>query len=388
MSGNQSYLLRLFCLASIHTSVKDEETAAPFQPVQYVEEPNCSDRWVQDHNSQYVTALSTLQLSIERVYQNGANIRDDLVDQTRSDATAAYRVTGQIAQNFRIDRDGNVHQMVQQIMEEPIHYAENLLGRLGPAQLNSQRPPVLCAVCRNFLNKYPFNTEVRARTSRSRSSIRCSVRARGAFDQFYESNLKPYLNRQGAVFTRKPDSKVKITDAFLGFLNRAAAVSEAMYRAGSKEPRISYSMKALPAPNVTSVVLTLDGQVMSSTGAGGISKDFVWPGAVHGAKFAVSFGGPMMELPEFQGVWATFRLFGDADQFQSNGGSNYTLQWVPRQGQAGQPWRVDNKVVTLPFQLDLKGAPPIFQKGYFARPSLRVGHRAISVARPRTSTRT
>jgi type VI protein secretion system component VasK len=114
------------------------------------------------------------------------------------------------------------------------------------------------------------------------------------------------------------------------------------------------------------VVLTLDGQVLNSTSAGGASKDFAWPGPTHGAKFAVSFGGPMMELPEFQGLWATFRLFGDADQFLAGGGSTYTLQWVPRQGQSGQPWKVDGKVVTLPFLLDLKGAPPIFQKGYFS----------------------
>ena len=44
-----------------------------------------------------------------------------------------------------------------------------------------------------------------------------------------------------------------------------------------------------------------------------------------------------------------------------------TLQWVPRQGQAGQPMRLDSgKALTLPFLLDLKGAPPIFQKGYLS----------------------
>jgi len=56
-------------------------------------------------------------------------------------------------------------------------------------------------------------------------------------------------------------------------------------------------------------------------------------------------------------------FFGDADR----SGSGYLLQWVPRQGQSGQPIRLDSdKVLALPFVLDLKGAPPIFQKGYLS----------------------
>ena len=63
-------------------------------------------------------------------------------------------------------------------------------------------------------------------------------------------------------------------------------------------------------------------------------------------------------------MWAAFRFFGDADRFEASQ-SNYTLQWVPRQGQSAQPIRLDGgKVLTLPFMLDLKGAPPVFQKGY------------------------
>jgi hypothetical protein len=65
-------------------------------------------------------------------------------------------------------------------------------------------------------------------------------------------------------------------------------------------------------------------------------------------------------------LWAAFRFFGDADRFQALG-TGYTLQWVPRQGQAGQPMRLDGgKALTLPFLLDLKGAPPIFQRGYLS----------------------
>jgi type VI secretion system protein ImpL len=84
------------------------------------------------------------------------------------------------------------------------------------------------------------------------------------------------------------------------------------------------------------------------------------------AKLAGNLGGSDFGFISYDGLWAVFRFFGDADQFQASG-NLYTLQWVPRQGQSGQAIKLDSgKSLTLPFRLDLKGAPPIFQKGYLS----------------------
>jgi type VI protein secretion system component VasK len=106
---------------------------------------------------------------------------------------------------------------------------------------------------------------------------------------------------------------------------------------------------------------------MKTSGKEGDSKDFTWPGSgVHGARLSGNLGGGDLSFITYEGLWAAFRFFGDADRFQISG-SSYTLQWVPRQGQSGQPIRLDNgKIVALPFMLDLKGAPPIFQRGYLS----------------------
>jgi type VI protein secretion system component VasK len=126
-------------------------------------------------------------------------------------------------------------------------------------------------------------------------------------------------------------------------------------------------MRALPAEGLNSVTLNLDGQILKAGAGGGQSQDFTWPGATaHTANLSGSFGGADLGFIMYDGLWAAFRFFGDADRFQSSG-STYTLQWVPRQGQAGQPIRLDGgKTLTIPFQLDLKGAPPVFQKGYLS----------------------
>jgi len=189
----------------------------------------------------------------------------------------------------------------------------------------------------------------------------------GRLAVFYDTTLKNYVDRQGSEFVRKPGSKVQVTDGFLRFLNRATALSDALYKGGSKSPSLSYSMKAMPVVAVLeSMTLTLDGQELTSNPAGGQSKDFVWPGASHNAGLSAKIGGSDATLvgPD-NGLWAVFRFFADADRFQAGGGG-YSLEWVPRQGQAQEPMRIGGKPLTMAYFLDLKGAPPIFQKGYLS----------------------
>ena len=364
LSSNQSYLLALFCLASVNVSAADAQTAAPYQPVTFITPSNCPDRYVQANNSAYVSALTALQTSLDRVAKAGNNVSDDMVAQTMNDATNGYKVTRQIAQSFQIDHEGNVHGMVQKLMEDPIRQAEAILGRLGPAQLNTEGRRV-CSDVFALAKKYPFDTN--SKTDATLQDVNAVFRpGDGRLPQFYDNTLKNYLQQQGSVYVRKPDSRVQVTDAFLRFFNRAMAFSGALYKGGAKDPSIAYSMRALPAEGLKSVTLTLDGQALKADATGGQSQDFTWPGASHAAKLSGSLGGTELGFITYDGLWAVFRFFGDADRFQSTG-SGYTLQWVPRQGQSGQPIRLDSgKTLTLPFQLDLKGAPPVFQKGYLS----------------------
>jgi len=364
LSSNQSYLLALFCLASVNISVASEDAAAPYQPVTYVTPPNCTDQYVQGANSPYVSALTALQTSMDRVAKAGNNPTDDMISQTMNDATNGYKVTRQIAQNFHIDHEGNVQGMVQKLMEDPIRQAEAILGRLGPAQLNSEGR----RVCSDFFalaKKYPFDTS--SHVDATIQDVNGIFRpGDGRLAQFYDSNLKNYLTLEGGLYVRKTDSRVQITEAFLRFFNRATAFSNALYKNGAKDPSIVYSMRALPAEGLKSVILSLDGQILKSGANGGQSQEFTWPGATHAANLSGSLGGTELGFITYDGLWAVFRFFGDADRFQASG-SNYTLQWVPRQGQSGQPIRLDSgKILTLPFLLDLKGAPPVFQKGYLS----------------------
>ena len=77
-------------------------------------------------------------------------------------------------------------------------------------------------------------------------------------------------------------------------------------------------------------------------------------------------GGPEFGFLSYDGLWAVFRFFGDADKWQA-AGSGYNFDWVPRQGQSGQPMTLSTgKPLTVRYFLDMGTTAPIFQKGYLS----------------------
>lgn len=364
LSGNQSYLLAMFCLATVNTvSASSEAVRTSFQPVHYLEPKGCPDKYVQPGNTAYLSALVSLQTALDRVAKS--NPPDDtLVQQTLTEATNAYRVTRQVAQNFQIDKSGDIPQVTQKLMEDPIRYAEAIVRGLGPVQLNSEGRH-FCEGFSDLSRKYPFNTE--SKVDATLSDVDSFFKpGDGRLYTFIEQSLKNYVEKRGSQFYRRADSHVQITDAFLRFLNRAVLFSDALYKTGGTSARIPYSMRALPATPLQPVKLTLDGQTLQSPRQGGGSKDFVWQGSGdHGANLSANLGSGDFEFITKTGLWAAFRFFGDADSFEQTG-ATYKLKWVPRNGKADQPIRTAGQTVELPFTLDLKGAPPVFQKGYLA----------------------
>ncbi|MCW5980969.1 MAG: hypothetical protein KIT09_23005 [Bryobacteraceae bacterium] len=366
LSSNQSYLLGLLCLATVHTAAAADEAKAPYQPVHFVEPPGCPDRYVRDSNAAYISALGNLQASMDRLAKSSGNVNvDDFAQQTLMDATNAYKVTRQIAQGFRIDREGNVHGLVQKLMEDPIRHAEAVLGSLGPAQLNAEGKR-FCVEFMDLTRKYPFNTA--SKIDASLQEINAIFRpGEGRLYTFYEADLKNHLEKAGGQYVRKAEARVKVTDNFLRFFNRAMKFSEALYAGGARDARIAYSMTTLPAEGLQGITLTLDDQALKGTGKGGDQREFTWPGAGKpGARLAGNLGAGDFAFITYDGLWAAFRFFGDADRFQPSG-AGYMLEWVPRQGQSAQPIRLESgKALTLPFLLDLRGAPPVFQKDYLS----------------------
>jgi type VI secretion system protein ImpL len=359
LSGNQSTLLALFCLASTNTAVDDPAVAGVFQPVQTVVPPPCSDRYIAPPNQNYMGALVTLQTSIENVSGQPGQMNDSAASQTLSSASQALVTTRQMAQAFRLDAEGHIEGGVQKLLEDPIVYAQALLRNLGPAELNG-KGKALCAQIHPVLAKYPFTAT--ATTQATIDDINAIFKPKdGAIWQFYDANLQKALTRQGSQFAPNPGAGLQINPAFIGFLNRAAAFSDAAY-AGGAEPHLSYSVKLMPSQDIDNFKIQVDGQA-GDFAAGGPAKPFLWPGpGPHGLQYTITLkGGSNVAFTGGEGLWSVFEFVNEADRHTGT-----LVETTPRSGRAGRPALNPATGQPIVLRIDISVSPPVFDKGYFS----------------------
>ena len=109
--------------------------------------------------------------------------------------------------------------------------------------------------------------------------------------------------------------------------------------------------------------LRIDGQTITFSGGTPQPKQFTWPGGSHEAVATVKFGGSDLGWANYDGLWAAFHFFGDAERWIPTA-PGYTVEWIVRVGR--NPVTIQGRPLTVQFYLDMNGAPPIFQRGYFA----------------------
>ncbi len=365
LAGNESFLMQLFCIATENTNVADDTVKAPYQPVQYLEPPGCKGNIVNDANKPYLGALGHLQSAMsDFVSKHGTDAA--AAQQTKTEARAAHDTVRSISLGFHTTDTGtpNINQMTTKLLDDPITYAEAWIGNPELVTAN-QAAKSVCGEVSSLAKKYPFKTS--SPTEASMPETEHVFRpGDGILYTFWDQTLKNYVDKNGNTYTAKPGSTVQVSPDFLRFFNRAMDFSRALYHDG-RSPHIVFSMRALATPGIDSDRLVFDGQILQATSQGGEAKEFTWPGTGKpGAELFANYGRGDFLLINDDGLWATFRFFGRADKFDESGGI-YHLQWIPRQGDPPQPSRrPDGSVLSFSFDLDLKGAPPIFKKGYLA----------------------
>ena len=363
LSGNTSTLLAMFSLASTNTAVDEPDVAKAFQPVQAVVQPG-ADRFIGPGNQAYMNALLSLQTSVDKA-ANAPQLNETVAAPVLNDASTARVTTKQVAQNFRVDPEGHVDATVQKLMEDPITSVEAMLKRLGPDELNAKGKDV-CAQYRRLSAKYPFNPNTNAPPASIAEVNSIFAKPDGAIWKFYNESLAKILPKQGDRYVAASSPGITLTPSFVNFWNQAASVSEMFYAGGTPDPHVNYSLKPIPAEGVKGIGLRLDGQAFTYAGGEAAAKQFVWQAAgSHGAQATVNLGGPDLTWSGNDGLWATWQFFAEAETWQA-AGAGWNLEWVVRTG--GKPLTLPNgKALTVKFQLDMGGGPPVFQKGYLSK---------------------
>jgi type VI secretion system protein ImpL len=235
---------------------------------------------------------------------------------------------------------------------------------LGPSELNG-KGKALCAQMRPLLSKYPFAPG--ATQQATLAEVNAALhRPDGALWAFYDANLQRLLPKQGSQYVAASAGGINLNPAFVAFFNRWSALADAFYSGGSADPHLTYTLKPVASEGIQGLTLRLDGQTLTAPATGGTAKQFTWPGsATREAKAAVKFGGTDLGWSDNDGLWAVFQFFEEAERWVPSGGA-YDLEWTVRAGKKAMTLP-SGKPLTVRFELNMSGAPPVFEKGYLSR---------------------
>jgi type VI secretion system protein ImpL len=361
-SSNQSPLLALFCTAAQHTTVDQPDIAKAFQPVQVVVPPNCQEQYIGPSNNSYVGDLSAIQVCLDQVNNSPAEQKETAKAQCANSASTAQQAARQIGQGFKIDQAAPVAEIVQNLLLAPITSVAAVL-RPGPVSGAG-----LCAQMSPLTAKFPFNPGAAVDASPQELAAVFDP-ASGALIQFYNTSLKNLLIPQGGEYIRNPSSNQQVNPAFLSFFSRAMNVQRALYPpGGSGQIQFKYALRPHPTETVASLTMNIDGQTLTYSGGNALFKQFTWPGTTtQGVTLTVKIsGGSDVNWPNYPYTWGVFHFFADADM-RPQSGTIYNIECVLRGG-GGRPITAPSsgKPVTVQFDLDTLGAPPILQKGYLS----------------------
>ncbi|MGD0126749.1 MAG: ImcF-related family protein [Terriglobia bacterium] len=358
-SSNRSPLLALFCVAAQNTSVDQPDISKAFQPVQAVVPPNCQDQYVGQPNATYVSNLAGIQACLDQVSNAPAEQKEAAKTQCMAPSMTAQQTAKQIGQGFKPDPQAHIDDTVQNLLLAPIAYVS---GALRPGPVSGAG---LCAQMSPLAAKFPFNP--RATTDATTQEVtQFFDSANGALTQFYNASLKSLLIPQGNEYIPNPSNTQQVNPAFLNFFTRAMNLQHALYSGGPGQIHYKYALRPHPTDTVAGLTMSIDGQPLTYAGGNADFKQFAWPGTTaQGVTLTVKItGGSDLGWPSYDGAWGVFHFFAEADKWQQTG-STYNIEWVLRT--AGRPVTAPNgKPVTLQFDLDTQGAPPILQKGYLS----------------------
>jgi type VI secretion system protein ImpL len=361
LSGSQSPILALLATVARNTDVDSVAIKPVFHAVHQVTPPaGANDPLIGEKNQPYVGALLALTTAVEQAANAPAG-NDAALPGVATSALAARSTTRQIAQGFRPDGEGQVHSLVEGLMQMPISHAEALTRTVGTGELNA-RGADFCRPFRLLMEKYPFSPG--APVEATWPEVAEIFGPTGSLRTFYERTLSRALVQQGPTYVPREGSQIQLSPQFIAFFNKAMAVSDALYKENATSPRMTLNLRPLMTSNIEWVTIAIDGVTQRWTRNETQIRSLTWNGPIStSATIAVRAGGREGVLQTFQGPWSFFKLIHSIDSWGSTGGV-YRPAWDVRLG--GRQVVNDNVPVQLVVEMHLGATAPIMWDGYFS----------------------
>lgn len=173
-------------------------------------------------------------------------------------------------------------------------------------------PATLCPT--TIANRYPFVPAAAA--DAPLDEVTRLLGPGGAIDAFFNSQLRPYVDATARPWKLQQVDGVSapITAADLAQFQRAAAIRDLLFPAGSAQPLVRFDLTpGALGPATTAATLDLGvAAVTAARDAPARPAAIVWPGRRGAASAGLVFSGATPLQIEMEGPWAAFRLLATA----------------------------------------------------------------------------
>jgi len=148
----------------------------------------------------------------------------------------------------------------------------------------------------------------------------------GQFTAFFNERLATSFEESQGKWKLKESGAVKLSDGFVGYLNNARELRDALFAGGGAQPEVSYEIKLQPVAGAD-VRVEIDGTSVETRSASAQAAKFTWPAraGTSGARIVIVRNGQQAEA-SFPGEWGLFRLFA-AGKPTKSGENQFQLSW-------------------------------------------------------------
>ena len=353
LTGSGAPLLALMWWTSQNTSIDLPGVSDKFKAVQAVVPPSQAQQYIVQPNQSYNGGLMNLQQAVDRA----ANKDPSGEQSTRDNAQSARLSARQLSATFPPDPEAHIDQRTEELLLQPITFLDNLAGgdlRAGGA--------AFCAAFNPLTAKFPFNPTATAEVTLDELGAILRPQT-GKLWTFYESSLKSVMQCPNGDCA--PQGSTPINPVFVRYISQMMKFSRAVYGDSGQEPNLRYTLRPQPTDQVDDFGVAVNGDLAQLKG--GASKQFTWPG--QGTRnFRLDLkvaGGSQLGAQSYDGPWAVFRFFADANR-TTNAGNGYTFTWAVTSGRSQQPQMVKGRALIYEFFVDTGGGPAVFSKDFLS----------------------
>lgn len=195
-----------------------------------------------------------------------------------------------------------------ELLKEPLENLRAMLYGGGYAQIVKEWSEQLYPVAQRLEAGYPF-------TNAGAASIGDLARylnpVDGQLTVFFNNRLAPSFDDVQGEWKQKEAGAFKFSEEFVGYLNKARRLRDALFPEGGKEPKASYDVILQPVAGAD-VVMEIDGNnPIETRGTSPASAKFVFParaGGASGVRIVVTNSDGQRAEKPFPGEWGLFQL--------------------------------------------------------------------------------